>query len=730
MKWPLLVVAFVAISVYGAHEPQRCSFASGGLNDPFSRFVRIGNVECGKERPKNAQNVFWRSANEMAVDVVASDAPPTEMVPEAKLILVTPLQKNERLAVYVPRTAAMLPVEIRDSRATVPAETEIVPLVIVASRKIVAVGDAVTLRRDEERRITVDRDAPAFLSWIQYRGASAKALGTPRVVLRSKNGREVKPLVRVSAAEAHGAMPLLIVRAPRGTYELILDGEGWMRVGREVTIDGVVTDERPLVASPRRSLTVRLDVVNDPRGLYRDAAADCLADRKRDDAPGVPTFVLEECDALAPSMRPNMVDRDSCRVVDRKEVDLDAKQPTLVFEDVAYGPYIGSFRAPGVPPVEEVLVVGASDVERFVIRYSRVFGRITRGGRAVAAQLEAAGGHAFSDADTGDYEMIVRDQRAVREGGSVTVCGEKSAYYFYPEVDVHEGERFDIDIPTSSIEVHVTDAESHGDIAGAEVSYSILRPDSDRAAELSGEWGETDSQGLLPIASPPPNRRVTLCATRRDYESKCSAAFSVKRDEQRRIELPLPHTNVLHGRVTNAPAADFTELVFFDGKGGLSEFAAMNADGSFDFKHRHDGEWVSVVSPVLPVAVLPVPRTEDGAITLTIPAAPIRRYEISLGADSDIDDAFVTVAIGDIIVPGNVFGFFQQRRGLQTALGRRDVSSFTIPAVLETAPITILALPIVAGRQLDFRTDSDLFYAPGNQPFIRRKSGDEMYVVW
>jgi hypothetical protein len=256
-----------------------------------------------------------------------------------------------------------------------------------------------------------------------------------------------------------------------------------------------------------------------------------------------------------------------------------------------------------------------------------------------------------------------------------------------------ENARYDIDVPDNHLIIHVVDAESHAPIEKAMINMAALTNDKPEAVHFAGPSGTTDAEGRLVVDSAVANKRLQICASRTDYENKCFERFRLGSDAEKTIELALNKAVVRQGRVVLPGSQQAASVTWWSADGRRTEGVQVREDGTFEFKRTHAaGEIVTYASANQPFIAMRQPPLNVDDVFEIRPAigARLRTFQVALAPEAH-DNAYVTIALGDMIVPLDALSRHISMHGTQASLQPGWVAN--VPDVVESAPIRVILIP-------------------------------------
>jgi hypothetical protein len=204
--------------------------------------------------------------------------------------------------------------------------------------------------------------------------------------------------------------------------------------------------------------------------------------------------------------------------------------------------------------------------------------------------------------------------------------------------------------------------------------------------------GRTDEKGRYVFEPIEKKKEMLICASRDDYDDQCADRFVMGDDHERHIELALKKVNIHRGQVMLS--GDMLGRIDWHSRDGrMTESAAVKPDGTFTFKKDHaDGEIVTYGSRKQPfIAMLQPHLGPDDTLQIRVPnGARIRTFDVAMSSSSRERGAWVTIMLGDVVVPGNSFAFHMDMHGHETWI--HAGASTSLVDIAETAPLRVMLI--------------------------------------
>ena len=672
-----------------------CLFDAKSLDGPLERLTTFSKVECSPAEgdvplPAGTWNVFARNPEGFVSQglLLARDgrvsgdqrAIKLERAGRAQLAFVP--GETESVAFYVENTGVVIPAVPGEPDVLLPLESRLFPLVMqgglvrsVGAAFVVTTGVPVAVPRparlgdhfDFALGVVADHEAFARIP------AGERAPG--EIQLAPGVGKPLLTANRVDLVFKGGDGLALFRGAPTGASGGLASvvGDGWSSVGGQLA--GFRT-EGPLRVAPTTTLAVRWIVIDDVVRLAEQMSAAPACPRAESSAAQVRdipdashtglTLTLTQCPGLQATTASRAVRKTPCKGISSLELDEGKMSGTAVMNDIAPGVYLLRLGYGALPPTFQTIQVDDFD-ERVAIelRYDRWFGKVTRGNEAIHAQVGIGEG-AVTDPSTGEYFSVSTPvpppppdvaSRFFTDPPPISIfdCNSEIETLYAPDERPIPNTRFDIEIEPNVINVKVIDSETSKPVPDAVVDLGVVRRDHPDSVLFGGEVGKTDDSGSFEITDIPPTREIEVCASHDDYHRRCADRFTLKKERAKSVTIALERAEARTGKVFH-PAVGGGRVIWYSADGRSLESVPLAADGTFSYKQQHvAGEVVSVVSAGAPLLVLRHPQLrDDEPFNIEYPPSPVRSFNVSLSAEAREVKGFVTLSIGDIVVPLNV----------------------------------------------------------------------------
>ena len=703
-----------------------CFFAGGEDDGFFKKFLTSSDVRCLDgdsviQMPLGYWNVFVNGAgryttshptvlinDEAARDANAYTATTVPLRLAATLKLPRPTAEV-RAVVYFPNAdqpdepAAVRPQVNGRTDVLVPAETTVVPL-LVRGVRIVKIGQPVSLPPitatgavfNESRKGR--RDVAILLRTAGTAVDDGDDLLDPLDVTLSSGKETHKPLLPVRTGRGIDRSLLIFRDVPQEIGIIVIKGRRWQEQQVAVPAGTDAVAQLPAIYV-RRAGEIRASwtspAVAEPCRLKISTVAKRVAPR---------TLVVERCAADG-----------ICREVATRQIENAETSGDVTFTGLTTGSYRLTLDDARLGRIVENAAVqnGRTSESRLELRGIRVFGAVTRGDEPVKADLAFVTGTTSTD-ESGRYDAVLASDPGTI-AVSVFPCDGGEPYQSVPEKPIVDGSMYDIAIPSTEVNVRVSDATRGTPLANADVYVAVMsaRDDTDSYV-LQGP--ATKDDGTSTIRLLPPATRVRACAHLRDFKGLCSGPFTLAADERKDVRLALPRTGGAPGRVlVNRPVV-LGLLYWISPDGRVTETRPVHDDGTFTYLLPHSAqEHLVLVAAGFPLQVIRGSGA-DGKEPLEVRVSPQPTRGFTIVPGTTVS-ARLALEIDGFVIPETVFGRYQARHRMPgqiqdaATVGVQDVAGAQI--VLLVGPPTSYQPPGVA-------RDSDLSMLPQFRATYRR----------
>jgi hypothetical protein len=737
-----------------------CFFDATSLANPLDRLATFTTVKCtSADRdvalPAGTWNVFARSDRgyisksllALRDGRVVDDQRTFQLVPSVSLGLDFDVAPTERVAFYVESSGIVIPLVPGERTVQVPADTRVFPLIIRdgAIRDVgVAIdaraGTPLVVRRpssDPERRIvavglTPDRDA---FTKISTRGrAPGSVLANEQAALN-----RVDPAFTGNEALALFSLPAKTIRAT-----VRVGGEGWLPTWREVI---AVRTDGPLLIVPTTTLAIHWSVADDLLKVAdRWRREECDGSTRAVDDLAIPpngglTLSLAECPGLQAGTSARSVKKESCRVISSASLEAGRLAGRQTFNGIAPGAYLLRLGSDALPPALEVVEVrGSSDTASIALQYETYYGTITRDDKPIHASATIGAG-AVTDADTGEYFTLVAATstpplppnvaaRMFKDASPITIteCESGAVTIYTPDESPVPNRPFDIDLTSNVVRVTVVDRATGANVDGANVSFGVVRRDEPTLMLATSEAGVFKSGHPVEIHTLPLRRPIEVCATHADYRRSCAERFTLTTEREKDVVISADRASRRSGKVHRAGLVE-GRVIWYSAEGRSVETVPVEANGTFHYSEAHaPGEIVAVISASSPLFLFTQPRlADDQTFDIQIPPAPTRSMTVVMSSESSDPKGFVTLAIGDLIVPLSVLSQHLRWRGARPLF--LSPGQIEMRDILTTAPIQVIFAPISWGEMNYKDKTLDMFFVPAARGLLKVRADEAAVVI-
>lgn len=514
-----------------------------------------------------------------------------------------------------------------------------------------------------------------------------EGIEAPVVTITDAKGRTHKPVAALRKKDVKlGETSLLFREVPVGEMKVTLTGPRWK------TVEAKAPLTKPLEARVTSKLVVSWWTPHDLPTLAASQRS-CKAERETEKFEAKLLF----CGDRARDLNAYISPRD-CTAVETRELSTEAMRGELTFEDVTTGVHMLQVSYSSLPTLTRNVEVRSQEANALdmEVRYATFYGRVTRNGEPVEAELFGT----VSDAETGRYDAVVLRLSPRPIPFSVRTCDDKLRTMFVPETPPTENAAFDVEIPFNRIVVDVVDAAKGTPVKDALISLAAIMDEKDDVAWFAGGQGKTDEEGRFELESVDATETLKLCAASPDHEQQCAENFVMGETREKQVRLALTPVVKRAGRVVVGGPIEMGQLVWYSRNGIMTELIReLDAEGRFTFKKEHaEGEIVIFFAANQPLFATTHPRVPAGEdLVVRMPAGARRSFTVTLSEDTSEEGAFVALRIGDVVVPINALSWHLARRGLQPSL--MPGHSMVVQDILASGPTHVILVPFsMAGR--------------------------------
>lgn len=652
-----------------------CRFAAGDRENPFKRWLGVGDVVCTTgvdvARPKGLWNVFARTTDGVSATVLVDGDERVTLSLQKAAAVKAQLPEKQRGVIYVPRRATAIPVE---PRTVVPADEELW-LIVLDKSTPTALFTIPPLAAGSERSVDGRSEgAWAVLGWLEVPEEDRKAVANATGILSPG----IRAIAGAAAREADALPPLPLLHGafvrvrevPEGSATLRVEGRGWLREQQAVKVmPGLTVVAQPLRIRAAGTLTVHWSSSDDLVALNRS---------------------LSECDAAEHD--PQVViavsacHGDACAPFREEKFEPALRYGIVTLDDIPPGTYRAELRFGKLPPAgSEGTALPMQSRDMWIsASYLEVDGSITHGGEPLRekVKIEFPSGDGFAPAETDEYHAVIRGALRPDSQIKVAACDGDPKATVLTDEPLRPKSRFDIDVPANELVIRVTDTFTREALNGAAVKYEVMSLRG-AAVVLQGTTiaGTEGSVSMKAV----PAREIRLVVSHPGYQKQTVPLFTMPKRDTKTIDIQLVPLRGNQGRITSDHPFDSGVVVWFSERGRETERADLAPDGTFVYSNWHTpDETMTVVSLSHPLWVLRSPAIDRReAIALQFPKAPLRTFSVAVSRDSWP----IAVAIGGVRIPPPVLAMHQTLR--RDAVLARAGKPMQIRDLLATGPIDV-----------------------------------------
>lgn len=567
------------------------------------------------------------------------------------------LPPSESIAVYLPNLthpespASVRPLPRGQTRLTVPADVDLVPLIIRSGRPVRAletVRVAASGSVDVHMKPNAAKSADVFavVRVKQPEGSKAPEYA-PRARLVSADGS-----VHITAVPLRGGVTadrcLAIFRdVPLGKYRIELRGSHWL----PNSVEGEALPGEPhalpqdLTAVPGAEVKIHW--------IIDDAARDALVVSR------VPCNHLDHLERLTPPtvMLLKCAGASApCSSIAEQPVTLDRGSTDEASFTVEGGTYVGQVVFNNIQASSRPSDVSVGDSSRLEVEVRPIVlrGSVRRGDDSLKSRLIFNTGDVISGTN-GQYSVALSAPPA----GTVRVepCDNTPAYE-HVLLHVYTEPTLDIVIPKNEINVTVSSAVDGSPLVDARVVLSPMR----NGEEAMFDERMSDAKGMARFVPVSTGLPVEICAAHGSYKRDCKTIASIGDNETRALAFSLIPRDLVRGRLQPVPPALMVGRVFrvrLDGT--LLDRSRIEQDGTFAFaQHPQPSDYFVVTGANAPLMLAHMDPDANGDIVLIPDGGSLHAFSVEM-ARADATATF-TVAIGERLVPFEAFEAHQMSR--------------------------------------------------------------------
>ena len=610
---------------------------------------------------------------------------------------------HETVGVWIAPTpthsGTFLPLVDGETSVMVPARRAFVPM-LIANGAPVAIGDAYEAGAGARRAVEPFRTVAGssdVMVWLKVDAA--------RTVEEEAKRPLPPPLIRLVAGDATFE-PLLPLYAGTGATHTLMFFKGVPSGPARIEVTGKtwVNAETGIAVVPAAATIVREPIML-VAGASLELTWDSTAgepDPSCGDAPG-PQLVatLASCP-----------DPERCTPVARRTVAF-TPAGSVGFPGIPSGVYritlVPPFAKPVVHRVE--LAVGEETVMSVSLPRFQVFGTVTVNDKPVRAFLRFESGVAWSD-ETGRYTAALAADPSTNLV-EVELCADGRTITYIPDRRIAENAAFDIDIQERPLRVTVVSRNVA--VPAAAVRFAPVKTiGGEPSPYYSSESSLTDEKGQVTFAGVPIAKPLLVCATHRAHKESCLGPLTPAQIRSGEVVLAL-EPGALRGRVAGHEGTGILAIV--SSRGLVAEQAMLSPDGAFAFDRFPAGDdYFVYASSIRPLTVLPIPARKEGELLVTLPAAPVRSFRVTV-SEMPTDEGYIGVFVDGRYIPLDLLAFHHDHRGGDVILQRGG--SLMVRDIAATGAITVAFAPDIpaGGRFADPFTLPQFSNAP-RQPVV------------
>jgi hypothetical protein len=688
-----------------------CFFPAGPLSNFLEMFLRSGDVRCLPadkivHMPGGSWNVFAEAKGLVSAHRLVTEVSPSEDRPEDELfhrsqidllpaayIDVTDLSideaAGERVVAYLQNEglaesrAAIRPARPLTHRIAVPANVTVVPLIVRQGHFIWA-GPPRKLRPGEHWHVRRS-DAPARTVVAvltvprELLPATRPSTPPPEVDLFAA-GRYFAPDIAIRPTPAFADSLLFFRNVPIGGATISLRGADWISAEAKVTVsDNAVAVAAPaLVGLQKPQLHA---VWSLSRAALIATEATCEGTPATATTPEPITLRLLSCPEAAPA----------CSESTATEL-APADHGEQIFSRLDRGRYKVELKRGRLSASSTTFQLDAMSnaTVRIDLAPLKLSGRLTRAGSPLHATLRFRTATAVSDAVSGEYETYSTDAPGF-DRVRIAPCSEDRTYIHVPAQRITADARYDIDLPSNSIHVQVTDARNNGPLPDALVVVNTLGGRTGDTEVDQRDLKKTDPDGRTDARDVSANADVTICAYKTGFKNKCTERRRLEANGDTKIDLALePKTETRGKLLTTLPVV--RGRLFVVRQSRVLAFTTVAQDGTFSIDAQPmatDIVYFTAQSHALHMLRLPgSDLSASGVIELPVPAEPTRTFQLSCPGCAEESRTPFTLMLGTELVPMEVFAAHQTTHAGQYSLRKNE--STIVPDVPADMVVTVI----------------------------------------
>jgi hypothetical protein len=308
-----------------------------------------------------------------------------------------------------------------------------------------------------------------------------------------------------------------------------------------------------------------------------------------------------------------------------------------------------------------------------------LFGRVTRGGEPVEAELECGTLASLTEPSTGAYECWAREvgPEMVIE---VSRCGSTEEPYRHRIArDRDTTKPVDIELPDNELRIVVRHAKTQAPIEGAKV---FIWPGTSESEGMAGTrtLGDTDAEGVTSTTTLQADAPWVVCA----YKTVRVCKEDVRPEARGRttVELLLEPKTTRRARVVADTPVSGAFIYTVDGAAVL-DITRVGDDGSVDLRPAPASASYVLISMSHPTCLLAPEAADDATLLLRVPPLQPRSFTVRAR-----DVAPVTLILGNTLIPVDVFLNHQGKMRQQYVV--RPDAPIQVPPIDASRGITVV----------------------------------------
>jgi hypothetical protein len=188
----------------------------------------------------------------------------------------------------------------------------------------------------------------------------------------------------------------------------------------------------------------------------------------------------------------------------------------------------------------------------------------------------------------------------------------------------------------------------------------------------------------------PAQKETRICATAEGYGVRCIVAPATIRTTDVRIDLS-HKTEERRGKVLTGAPLQAARLYWTDAGGHITESTRVAQDGSFTYERRHvTTEFVALIARGVPLDLQPWSGdSADDVVNVSLRGGPVTRFTVVKTYSTGTVP--ITVALGGVIVPQQIFDEHQMLRNAASRVSARE--PLQVVDIAARAPVMVIMGP-------------------------------------